>query len=109
EWTLETFGRVFTSPDTYVALWNTFAIAFVTVLISMTIAIFLVTLATRTNSPFRNLITPVMAFIVAMPPLFYGISWALLGNQTYGLINKLIGLVIDFESGPVNVESWWGL
>src|SRR5690625_999790 len=109
EWTFSEVIRIFTNPSTYETLWNTAAIAVATVIISMTIAILLATLAARTNTPLRSWITPVMAFVVAMPPLFYGISWALLGNQTYGMINSFINSFVQFDSGPINVESWWGL
>jgi iron(III) transport system permease protein len=109
EWTLGPVVDVFTNPATYRAAWDTAAIAVVTVIVSMAIAIFFATLSTRTNVAFRGLIPAVMAFIVAMPPLFYGISWGLLGNKTAGLLNELIGVFWAAESGPVNSESWWGL
>ncbi|MQA08920.1 MAG: ABC transporter permease subunit [Pseudonocardiaceae bacterium] len=108
-WTLDAMAEVFTNPATYRASWETASIAVVTVLISMVIAIFFVTLSTRTNSPLRGLIPAMMAFVVAMPPLFYGISWGLLGNQTSGLLNEFITVFWAFDSGPVNAESWWGL
>lgn len=109
EWTLGPMVDVFTNPATYRAAWDTAAIAVVTVIISMAVAVFFATLSTRTNAALRGLIPAVMAFIVAMPPLFYGISWGLLGNRTAGLLNELIGAFWTVESGPVNSESWWGL
>jgi iron(III) transport system permease protein len=109
EWTLGPMVDVFTNPATYRAAWDTAAIAVVTVIVSMAIAIFFATLSTRTNVAFRGLIPAVMAFIVAMPPLFYGISWGLLGNKTAGLLNEIIGVFWAADSGPVNSESWWGL
>jgi iron(III) transport system permease protein len=77
------------------------------VVLSTALAVYLSWLVTRTRTPLRQIVTPVAVLIFAVPPLFYTLSWAMLGQQPSGLIDKAMQAV--FGAAPVNVQSWYGL
>lgn len=77
--------------------------------ISMAIAIFFAWMVTQTNAPGRRLVTPVMVLILGLPFLFFGLSWAMLGNSSEGLLNQLLRHVIPVSDGPINIRSWYGI
>lgn len=115
-WSIEPFVEVFTSPGTWETLWNTVLLTVGSVVPGILIAIFFATLVTRTNALAKWLITMTMAIMVAVPPLFYALTWSMLGNETVGLLNVWIrGIATGFAegyqwgSGPIDIESWGGL
>lgn len=107
EWTAKPLLTVLADPSTHDALWTTFSMGVVVVLISMTGAVIFATLATRSNTPLRTLIPAIMALVVATPSLFSAIAWGMLGNKTVGLINIVFG--IAGTDAAINIESWWGI
>lgn len=107
-WTMEPFVQVLTNEWTYHILWQTIGITVATVIPAMIIATFFAVIVTRTNAPLRWLITVTMAILVATPPLFYAISWGLLGNASVGLLNEILRFG-STGSGPIDIESWGGL
>jgi iron(III) transport system permease protein len=50
-----------------------------------------------------------MVALIALPFLFFGISWAMLGNAEVGLLNQILRLVVPVERGPLDVRSWPGI
>ncbi|MCR2764480.1 iron ABC transporter permease [Microbacterium sp. zg.B48] len=115
-WSLQPVIDVFTSPETWGTLWNTVLLTVASVIPATILAVFFATLVTRTNVLAKWLITGTMAILVALPPLFYALSWSMLGNETVGLINVwLRGISSGFAEGylwgqgPLNIESWGGL
>ncbi len=60
------------------------------VILSTALAIYLAWLVTRTRTPLRQVVTPVAVLIFAVPPMFYTLSWAMLGQQPSGLIDKAL-------------------
>lgn len=93
------------------AVWHAFANSLLlsgsTVVIATALAVYLAWLATRTSTPLRQLVTPVAVLVFAVPPLFYTLSWAMLGQQPAGLIDKALQAV--FGATPFNVQSWYGM
>lgn len=115
-WSLEPVIEVFTSPQTWETLWNTVLLTVASVVPGILLAIFFATLVTRTNALAKWMITVTMAILVAVPPLFYALTWSMLGNETVGLINVWIrGITTGFAdgylwgAGPFDIESWGGL
>lgn len=93
------------------AVWHAFANSLLlsgsTVVIATALAVYLAWLVTRTSTPLRQLVTPVAVLVFAVPPLFYTLSWAMLGQQPAGLIDKALQAV--FGAAPFNVQSWYGM
>lgn len=93
------------------AVWHSFLNSLIlsatTVILSTALAVYLAWLVTRTRTPLRQIVTPTAVLIFAVPPLFYTLSWAMLGQQPGGIIDKALQAV--FGATPVNVQSWYGM
>jgi iron(III) transport system permease protein len=109
EWSVQAFVDAYTSPATYELLWNSTAYALATTTLSLALAVFFAWMVTQTNTPGRQFVTPLMIALITLPFLFFGISWAMLGNERVGLLNQLIRTVVPVEEGPINIRSWGGI
>ncbi|RGE18954.1 iron ABC transporter permease [Leucobacter sp. wl10] len=108
-WSLEAFARTYGNPDTFLALGNSALLAVSSTLIGVSAAIVLAFLVTRTTTPLRRLVTPAMVLVLALPPLFYALSWGMLGNPVIGLINVAWTNITGAAEPLFNAESWAGL
>lgn len=108
-WSVAHVQQVFTRPETYAALWETFRLSLTITLISTPLAILFALISSRTNLPFRQLVPLMMGFVVATPSLFYAISWSSLGNPRTGIINDVFVGMFGQSAGIVNTQSWWGV
>jgi len=125
-WSTAPITQVFTDPQTWITLGNTLLLAAATVIPGVIIATFFATIITRTNAWAKWLITGTMAILVAVPPMFYAMTWSMLANKTTGLLNVLVrGISVGFDdqnmafsdgtsnylysNGPFDINSWGGL
>ncbi|OLT18861.1 hypothetical protein BJF78_11775 [Pseudonocardia sp. CNS-139] len=108
-WSVQGFVDAYTDPATYQLFWNSTAYSLSVTTISLVLAVFFAWMVTQTNTPGRHLVTPMMIALIALPFLFFGISWAMLGNAEVGLLNQVLRLVVPVESGPLDVRSWPGI
>ena len=106
-WSTSGMTSALTSWDVWHSFLNSLILSASTVILSTALAIYLAWLVTRTRTPLRQLVTPVAVLVFAVPPLFYTLSWAMLGEQPVGLIDKALQGI--FGSAPVNVQSWYGM
>ncbi|GAA4225346.1 iron ABC transporter permease [Actinomadura meridiana] len=106
-WTLSAFPDVFGDGRTYHALLNSVLFSVGSTALALVIGGWFAFVSTRTTTPGRALVTPVMLLMLALPTLLYAISWSLLGNPEVGLLNKPIEAV--FGASPLNVYSWPGM
>jgi iron(III) transport system permease protein len=106
-WTGKGFTDALTSGGTWHAFANSLILSTSTVVLATALAVYLAWLVTRTRTPLRQLVTPIAALVFAIPPLFFTLSWAMLGQQPSGLIDKALNAVLGIA--PVNVQSWYGL
>lgn len=109
EWSLDAFSRTFTNPEVYRTFGNSIVIAVVTAVLSTALALILVFLVARTTTPLRRIVTPVMVFVVALPPLFYAMSWGMLWNPRIGMINGLWEGLTASGSPLFDAYSWEGM
>ncbi|MGH3586653.1 MAG: ABC transporter permease, partial [Pseudonocardia sp.] len=108
-WTAGPLVQTYTTAETYVVIWQTIALAVSVTVASTLIALFFAWLVARTDTPLRRLVTPMMGLVLATPPMFFAISWAMLGNERGGLLNRLYMALTGSEAALFNVESWSGL
>ena len=108
-WSTDAFVRTYADSDSYRTLGNSVMLAVAATLIGMTAAILLVFLVARTTTVLRGLVTPSMVLVVALPPLFYAISWGMLGNPTIGLLNATWRDLTGGTGTLFNSYSWVGL
>ena len=106
-WSTSGLTSALTSWDVWHSFINSLVLSAATVALSTALAIYLAWLVTRTRTPLRRIVTPVAVLIFAVPPMFYTLSWAMLGQQPGGLIDKALHGM--FGAAPVNVQSWYGL
>lgn len=109
KWSLDAFARTFTDSEMYRTFGNSIVIAVVSAVLSTVLALVLVFLVTRTTTPLRRIVTPLMVFVVALPPLFYAMSWGMLWNPRIGMINDFWQSLTGGESPLFNAYSWEGM
>ncbi len=109
QWSLDAFGRTYGALDSYRTLGNSVMLAGAATLIGTTVAIILVFLVARTTTVLRSVVTPAMVLVVALPPLFYAISWGMLGNPKIGLLNTVWRDLTGGGGTLFNSSSWPGL
>jgi iron(III) transport system permease protein len=106
-WSAHGFTGALSSGAVWQAFANSLLLSGSTVVISTGLAVYLAWTVTRTRTPLRQLVTPMAVLIFAIPPLFFTLSWAMLGQQPEGIIDKALQAV--FGATPFNVQSWLGL
>jgi iron(III) transport system permease protein len=106
-WSTADLTGALTSWDVWHSFINSLILSAAVVILSTALAVYLAWLVTRTRTPLRQIVTPVAVLIFAVPPMFYTLSWAMLGQQPSGLIDKALSGM--FGVTPVNVQSWYGL
>ena len=106
-WSTSGLTSALTSGAVWHAFLNSLILSGATVVASTALAVYFAWLVTRTRTPLRRMVTPVAVLIFAVPPLFYTLSWAMLGQQPAGLIDKALQAVLG--AAPINVQSWYGM
>ncbi len=106
-WTTDGYGRAFQDSQTWSSFSQSLVYAVVVAAISISLALYFATLATRTTTRFRSLITPMMVLMAVTPRLFYGIGWTMLGNPYGGLISKFFTSIgLEGLSDIADPYSW---
>ena len=109
-WSFGAFTRAYTSADTWVDFRNSIVLSLSVTIIAVVVGVILAFLVARTTTPLRKIVTPMMAAVVALPPLFYGISWGMLGQKDVGLLNTTFRSIFHLDSFVLfNSNSWAGL
>ena len=106
-WSTSGLTSALTSGAVRHAFLNSLILSGATVVASTALAVYFAWLVTLTRTPLRRMVTPVAVLIFAVPPLFYTLSWAMLGQQPAGLIHKALQAVLG--AAPINVQSWYGM
>jgi iron(III) transport system permease protein len=106
-WSVSGFTAALASGTVWHAFTNSLILSGSTVLISTALAVYLAWTVARTTTPLRQIVTPMAVLIFSIPPLFFALSWAMLGEQPAGLVDKALHAV--FGVAPLNVQSWFGM
>ncbi|MBM9466999.1 ABC transporter permease [Nakamurella leprariae] len=109
EWTLDGIVTAFTESDLAKPLMDSMIFAVGSSVGGTLLALFFVFVATRTTTRLRRLITPMMVVILATPVLFFALSWAMLGADNVGLVNKVWSALTGSDESVFSVSSWPGL
>jgi iron(III) transport system permease protein len=106
---LDGWRAAFAEPGLRGALVNTLTTTLARQLISLPLAVFIAWLLARTDLPGRRWLE--FAFLAAffLPPLTVTLSWILLLDPEYGLINTLLARLPGVSKGPFNIYSFWGI
>lgn len=109
EWSLHGFQLAYTDPVTYTTLKNSVILAGSVTAVATTLGIVFAFLVSRTTTPLRRIVTPMMVFVIALPPLFFTLGWAILGDARVGLLNTLARGITGTDITIIDVFSWTGI
>jgi iron(III) transport system permease protein len=106
---LDGWRAALAEPALRSSLWNTLTVTFVRQLLSLPLAVFIAWLLARTDLPGRRWIEFAFWAAFFLPPLTVTLSWILLLDPEYGLINTSLAALPFLGKGPFNIYSFWGI
>ena len=106
---LDGWRAALAEPALRSSLWNTLTVTFVRQLLSLPLAVLVAWLLARTDLPGRREIEFAFWAAFFLPPLTVTLSWILLLDPEYGLINTSLAALPFFAKGPFNIYSFWGI
>ena len=106
---LDGWRAALAEPALRSSLWNTLTVTFVRQLLSLPLAVLVAWLLARTDLPGRRGIEFAFWAAFFLPPLTVTLSWILLLDPEYGLINTSLAALPFFAKGPFNIYSFWGI
>jgi iron(III) transport system permease protein len=96
-------------PGLRTALVNTFKVTVVRQLLSLPLAVLIAWLLARTDLPGRSWIEFAFWAAFFLPSFTVTLSWVLLLDPDYGLINTLVAKLPFVGKSPFNIYSFWGI
>jgi iron(III) transport system permease protein len=105
EWTTAPLVEVLTSPSTWVVTLNSIVLSVSVAVIALALGTFLAWVAVRTTTPLRRWMTPVMAAVLVIPSLFYGLGWYVTLNGTGAPVNRVLNALFGVTGSPLG--SGW--
>jgi iron(III) transport system permease protein len=108
-WGLDGWRAAFAEPGLRAALLNTLKVTVVRQLISLPLAVLIAWLIARTNLPGRDWIEIGFWAAFFLPSLTVTLSWILMLDPDYGLINTWLARLPFVGKGPFNIYSFWGI
>ncbi len=96
-------------PGLRAALANTFKVTVVRQLVSLPLAVLIAWLLARTDLPGRGWIEFGFWAAFFLPSFTVTLSWVLLLDPDYGLVNTLVAKLPFVGKGPFNIYSFWGI
>ncbi len=96
-------------PGLRAALVNTFTVTFARQLLSLPLAVLIAWLLARTDLPGGHWIEFAFWAAFFLPTFTVTLSWILLLDPEYGLINTWLAKLPLVGAGPFNIYSFWGI
>jgi iron(III) transport system permease protein len=108
---LDGWRAALAEPALRSSLWNTLTVTVVRQLITLPLAVGVAWLLARTDLPGRRWIEFAFWAAFFLPPLTVTLSWILLLDPEYGLINMTLAALpgLGGGKGPFNIYSFWGI
>lgn len=106
---LDGWRAALAEPLLRTALLNTVKVTLARQVVSLALAMLVAWLLARTDLPGRNWIEFAFWAAFFLPSLTVTLSWILLLDPDYGLINAGLIKVGLFGKGPFNIYSFWGI
>jgi iron(III) transport system permease protein len=104
---LDGWRAALNEPGLRSALVNTLTVTFVRQLLSLPLAVLIAWLLARTDVPGRDWLEFAFWAAFFLPTLTVTLSWILLLDPEYGLVNTALARI--FGKGPFDVYSFWGI
>ena len=96
-------------PGLRTALLNTFSVTLARQLVTLPLAVLIAWLLARTDLPGRSWIEFAFWAAFFLPPFTVTLSWILLLDPEYGLVNTGLARLPFVGKGPFNIYSFWGI
>ena len=106
---LDGWRAALAEPALRTSLLNTLSVTFVRQLLSLPLAVFIAWLLARTDLPGRRWIEFAFWAAFFLPTLTVTLSWILLLDPEYGLVNTMLARLPLAGKGPFNIYSFWGI
>ena len=106
---LDGWRAAFAEPLLRAALLNTFKVTLARQVVSLALAVLIAWLIARTDLPGRNWIEFAFWAAFFLPTLTVTLSWILLLDPDYGLINTGLAKLPVIGKGPFDIYSFWGI
>lgn len=104
-WTIDGIIDAFGDPRTWRSLANSLWLALGMGVIGTGIAAAMAAIATS-GLRIARIVTPIMVVALAMPPLFFALSWDILGTPRIGIINTFLNGIFGWSG--LEVGGGWG-
>jgi iron(III) transport system permease protein len=106
---LDGWRAALAEPALRASLLNTLSVTVVRQLLSLPLAVLIAWLLARTDLPGRRWIEFAFWAAFFLPTLSVTLSWILLLDPEYGLINTTLARLPFVGRGPFNIYSFWGI
>ncbi len=106
---LDGWRAALSEPGLRGALLNTLTVTFVRQLLSLPLAILIAWLLARTDLPGGRWLEFAFWAAFFLPALTVTLSWILLLDPEYGLINTWLARIPFIGKGPFDIYSFWGI
>ena len=106
---LDGWRAAFAEPLLRTALLNTFKVTLARQVVSLALAVLIAWLIARTDLPGRTWIEFAFWGAFFLPTLTVTLSWILLLDPDYGLINTGLAKLPVIGKGPFDIYSFWGI
>jgi len=110
---LDGWRAALAEPALRSSLWNTLTVTVARQLITLPLAVFVAWLLARTDLPGRRGIEFAFWAAFFLPPLTVTLSWILLLDPEYGLVNTALATLpvvgARLGKGPFDIYSFWGI
>jgi iron(III) transport system permease protein len=110
---LDGWHAALAEPALRTSLWNTLTVTLARQVITLPLAVFVAWLLARTDLPGRRGIEFAFWAAFFLPPLTVTLSWILLLDPEYGLVNAALAALpvvgARLGKGPFDIYSFWGI
>jgi iron(III) transport system permease protein len=101
--------REMLTTENLVILANTAGIALITTTLSLSLAIFMAWIVSRTDTPGRRQFEVLITLPFFIPPILTAMAWGMLGNSKQGAINLVFQWLTGTNWSPIEVYSYAGI
>ena len=109
EYSFENYRTLFGDSFVLEVLENTLVFAVVTTFVALAIGLPIAWITERTTIRPKELIYAMMTTGLLVPPVFIGMGWTFIAHERIGFLNKMFIALFDLKTGPINIETLWGM
>jgi len=105
---LASYQRVFSSPETYEYTRNTLILGVLVTIIASIIGVLLAWIVVRTDLPYKRLLSTLAVLPFVFPPYIGAIAWIQLAAPYVGYLNRIL-MAFGLPGDTINIYTFGGL